>query len=84
MAVKHDPWFGALNVVVECDKSDVDVLVSLVYQPRRIVRDKNIDGGKRVERSFDFGLFVKKMSTRFVAPSAIEAAESQTSYGMNR
>ena len=67
----------AFNVGIERFESDVDTIVPLMDQVRRIVRDENIHGRKGFQRLLHFILFVKEIAARFVAPGTVKPAELQ-------
>jgi len=77
MAVDEHLRSRTLDVGVERFESDVDTIVPLMDQVRRIVRDENIHGRKGFQRLLHFILFVKEIAARFVAPGTVKPAELQ-------
>ena len=74
VSVKQKHWLRPSQVVVEADEPCVNLVVTVMHKARRIMRYKNVDAWESSQRSLNFKLLEKKISSRLVFPRAAEPA----------
>ena len=75
VAVEQKLRFRSGDVTVEAGESCVNIVVAIVNKARGIVRDENVNTGKRSQRSLNFKLLEEEISSRLVFPRTAEAAK---------
>ena len=75
VAMEHKFWFGSLDVSIEGAKSNVDVVITIMNEPRRVVCDENVDGRKIRQQPIDLEVFVEVIAAGFIFPRTAKATE---------
>jgi len=79
MAMKEKLRFYSLDVTVEGGKSDVDIVVAVVDQSRRVVGYENVHGRKCVQQARNLRLLKQIVATGFVFPGTTETSKLESS-----
>jgi len=77
MPVQKDKRPRPIDVRIERIEAKMNVVVPIVYQTRRVVRDEEIDRGEAGERLLDIVLLVEMVAGGLVFPGATKAADFQ-------
>jgi hypothetical protein len=78
MAMKEQSRLNAANVTAKSLEAEMNLIISVVNVPRRIVGDENINRRKRSNQIRNLILLVKKVTSWLVSPRAVETAERKT------
>jgi len=73
--VQEKTGLGSLDVVGECDKADVHLVVAIMDATRGVVSNENIHGWEVRELRLYLLLIEKEMASRLVFPRPGEATE---------
>ena len=76
VAVDEPPRTRTLDVGDEGIEAKVNVIVAVVNVARGVVRNEDIDWGKRGHQVLNLRLLVEEVSARLVAPRTVETAEA--------
>jgi len=79
VAVQKEPWFRVLDVIVEGEKTGVNVIIAIMDESGGVVCKKHVDGGKTFHQVFHLTLVEKMVSPRFVFPRTTEPTEGHPS-----
>jgi hypothetical protein len=79
MAMKEKLRFCSLDVTVEGSKPDVNVVVAVMDQSRRIMGYENVHSRKYVQRARNLSLLKQIVATGFIFPGTTETSKLESS-----
>jgi hypothetical protein len=78
VAVEEETRLGSRDVVAEGDEAQVDLVVAVMHEARRVVRHEKVHGGKAGHELFHLVLLEQVVAPGLVFPGAAEAAEGES------